>query len=253
MQLLCKLIKHRKMELSNVRVADIVTMKPEAASLLEKYNVDFCCRGKMKLSEQVTDKDVLIEITRELSKLFDKSDKTTGQFYKMPLTDLIDFIVTQHHAYTKKSLVTILYHLEKVALKHGERFPYMIEVRNLWKDLQREMEQHMLKEEVILFPRIAKMEESLKSGIHGEGYTVVSTIQSMEHEHETAGSIMDEIKLLTSHYTAPAGACTTFMLVLNELHLFEADLHKHVHLENNILFPKAQMLEKDLKKGSASA
>ncbi len=130
-------------------------------------------------------------------------------------------------------------HLVKVSSKHGNSFPVMLRVKELFDVIHKEMDQHMKKEEAILFPRILEME---KTGAKKEEFPasyITGPIAMMEHEHENAGDIMFEIRSLTQNYAVPIGACTTLRVCLSELKDFEGDLHEHVHLENNILFPKA--------------
>jgi regulator of cell morphogenesis and NO signaling len=139
---------------------------------------------------------------------------------------------------------TILGHLEKIAAKHGERFPYMVEVLCLYNEIKEELTSHMMKEETILFPRIKEL-EALSNISHSrklsEGF-VSAPIHVMELEHEHAGDLLYKIRELTNAYTPPADACTTFKVSLAELKEFEEDLHKHVHLENNLLFPLAEKM-----------
>ena len=155
----------------------------------------------------------------------------------MPLSLLADYIVGTHHTYVKFNAPQIYSYLAKVAAKHGDRFPFMKEVAQLFSEIQADMAQHMLKEERILFPRIKQLEEDGALNVPLEYYT--GPINVMEEEHDLAGSLMSRIRELTNNYTVPEAACTTFRLSLASLQAFEADLHQHVHLENYILFPKA--------------
>ena len=125
----------------------------------------------------------------------------------------------------------------KVATKHGQRFPFMHEVYDLFTELAEEMTLHMAKEEKILFPRIKLLELNAAKDANPE--FISAPVEVMEHEHDQAGTIMEKIRVLTNNYLAPEDACTTFRLALASLQAFESDLHRHVHLENNILFPKA--------------
>lgn len=158
-------------------------------------------------------------------------------FNAMSLTALADYIVQTHHTYVKFNMPPVYQYLLKVATKHGDRFPYMKTVLQLFADVQQEMTQHMLKEERILFPRIKQLEAQGALNVPIEYYT--GPIHVMEEEHDRAGDLLQQIRELTNNYTAPEGACTTFRLSLASLQAFEADLHQHVHLENYILFPKA--------------
>ena len=226
-------------------LATIVTNNHLAVPVLEKYNLDFCCKGKRTLAEACTERGLSAEtISQEL-------ERSTGteQSHKMPFTamnaeQLISYILIHHHFYVKQIMPTIIGHLEKVAAKHGDRFPYMVEVLGLFREINDEMTLHMHKEEFILFPRIKEVVALQEAHQHKNlvaGY-ISAPIQAMEHEHDHAGNILYKIRELTNNYTPPAEACTTFQVCLAELKEFEEDLHRHVHLENNLLFPLAEKM-----------
>lgn len=239
--------KQNKMKIENLSLAEIVTAKPEAAALLENYNLDFCCGGKQKLSEALkNDADKLKEVTAQLENIFEKVTATETDFNKMSLTDLSHYIINKHHKYVIENLPVIQQHLEKVATKHGEQYPEMKKVKMLFDEIKRDFEQHMMKEEVILFPRIKQLEEAFNNGTSLETLQLQSPINVMLYEHDSAHKLTEEIKKLTNNYTAPENACTTFRVALDELKIFESDLHQHVHLENNILFPKALRMQEEL-------
>ncbi len=225
-------------------LASIVTNNHSTVPVLEKYHLDFCCKGKRTLAEACNEKGLLVEtISAEL----ERSTKVNNN--KMPFTEmsaeqLISHILIHHHFYVRQSMPTILDHLEKVATKHGDRYPCMVEVLYLFKEISEEMTAHMQKEEQILFPRIKEL-AALNEINHNRKFTegfIHAPIQVMEQEHEHAGDLLYKIRALTNRYTAPVDACTTFQVSLAELKEFEEDLHKHVHLENNILFPLAEKL-----------
>ncbi len=226
-------------------LATIVTNNHFTVPVLEKYGLDFCCKGKRTLADACTEKGLSVEtISEELEK-----STTTEQNSKMPFTamnaeQLISYILIHHHFYVKQSMPTILGHLEKVAFKHGDRFPYMVEVLNIFKEITEEMTSHMYKEEMILFPRIKEVQALREAGQNrnlSEGY-ISAPIHVMEQEHDHAGDLLYTIRELTNTYTPPAEACTTFQVTLAELKEFEEDLHRHVHLENNLLFPLAEKM-----------
>ena len=226
-------------------LASIVSSNHQAVPVLEKYHLDFCCKGKRTLADACTEKGLPVEtIAEELENRMKAEQGKILPFDSMTAEQLISYILIHHHFYVKQSMPTILTHLEKVAMKHGERFPYMTEVLYLFRSIQEEMTMHMHKEEVILFPRIKEIEavSSIKQKRNfTEGY-IAGPIQVMETEHDHAGELLYRIRELTNGYTAPADACTTFKVSLAELKEFEEDLHKHVHLENNLLFPLAEKL-----------
>lgn len=226
-------------------LASIVTKNHATVPVLEKYHLDFCCKGKRTLADACTEKGLSIEaVSNELERLTAAPDTNRMSFDKMSAEQLISYILIHHHFYVKQSMPTIMGHIEKVAFKHGDRFPYMAEVLNLFKEINEEMTAHMQKEEMILFPRIKEV-EALYNTNHtrnlNEGY-ISAPIQVMEMEHDHAGDLLYRIRELTNTYTPPADACTTFKVSLAELKEFEEDLHNHVHLENNLLFPLAEKL-----------
>jgi regulator of cell morphogenesis and NO signaling len=235
------------MKIENLSLAEIVTEKPQAAVLLEKYDLDFCCRGKLKLSDQIKDQEKLAEVIKELEEVFSDKRPLEVQYDQISLTELVDHILEKHHRYVKENLPVILEHLEKVEYKHGDSFPEMKKIAELFREVKRDFDQHMMKEEIILFPRIKGMDRiSKEGGSFKEKISIQGPVHIMKAEHETAGKLMEEIKNLSNHYTAPENACMTFRLSFNELKLFEQDLHQHVHLENNIMFPKALKMQEEL-------
>jgi regulator of cell morphogenesis and NO signaling len=157
---------------------------------------------------------------------------------------MTEYIVVTHHSYVKKEMPLIIGYLAKIAAKHGERHPEMLKVLQLFAAIKEEMEHHMQKEELVLFPRINEAERILAEGkeLSINSSYLSSPISLMEQEHEYAGSMLAEIRKLTHNYTAPHDACTTYKLSFVALEAFEKDLHQHVHLENNILFLKALKL-----------
>lgn len=225
-------------------LASIVTNNHSTVPVLEKYDLDFCCKGRRTLADACKEKGLLVDtISAELER------STEVQSNKMPFTEmsteqLISYILIHHHFYVRQSMPTILGHLEKVATKHGERYPYMVEVFYLFMEISEEMTAHMQKEEMILFPRIKEV-ATLSENAHNREFTdgfIHAPIQVMEQEHEHAGDLLYKIRGLTNTYSPPEDACTTFKVSLAELKEFEEDLHKHVHLENNLLFPMAEKM-----------
>ena len=228
---------------SRQSIASLVLGNHRIVPVLEKYSIDFCCRGKMNLADACKDKGLeLSAVLKDLEAAGTEETARQMPFTDMTETQLVNHIVTRHHYYVKNIMPVIAGHLEKVAFKHGDSFPYMNRVKELFEIIHKEMDEHMKKEESILFPRILEIEKNNRQGNKFSANYISGPIDRMEREHENAGDIMFEIRSLTNQYTAPAGACTTFRLCLTELKEFENDLHEHVHLENNILFPKALQL-----------
>ncbi|CAN5825751.1 iron-sulfur cluster repair di-iron protein [soil metagenome] len=226
-------------------LASIVTEKHQTVPVLEKYNLDFCCKGRRTLAEACTEKGLSVEtVSNELQQVSGIDEKSQLPFTEMNAEQLINYILIYHHFYVKQSMPIMFSHLQKVAAKHGGRFPYMLTVLNLFAEVMNEMTPHMQKEEQVLFPRIKQVEAFFnqhKATILPEGFISIP-VSMMETEHEHAGRIMDDIRQLTNNYTAPEEACTTFKISIAELKEFEEDLHKHVHLENNLLFPLAKKM-----------
>ena len=227
-------------DLSNKTLSQIVTDHYQTARVFEKYRLDFCCQGKRSLSAACQAKEIPVEevLTELYNVLADETEKSG--FDEMSLQELAGYITRVHHTYVKLNAPIIGNYILKVATKHGDRFPYMVEVYQLYAELIEELHEHMAKEETQLFPRITLME--LNASQNGNTAILNAPIEVMKQEHELAGELMSKIRILTNDYTAPEQACTTFRLTLDSLKAFEEDLHKHVHLENNILFPKTLLL-----------
>ncbi len=235
--------------LDNMSISEIVLAYPRTVFVFEKYNIDYCCGGKKKLGPVLNEYEIQSsEIRNELKSLVLTSAMHEENHVHESLTSLVDHILLKHHAYVKSNIPSIQEHLNKVAYKHGEAFPYMQQVAIIFETLSKDLLQHMMKEEIILFPRIKKLEADFSNGVIIDMVQALTApVAVMEYEHEHAGKLMEEIRLLTDNYSVPANACTTFRLVLEELKHFEKDLHQHVHLENNILFPGAINLYNQLK------
>lgn len=225
-------------------LAQIVNENHKAAYVFEKYHLDFCCKGR-RLLQQACDeiKLPLDQIIPELENVTNDT-KINVEFDNMSLTQLADYIVLTHHDYVKKEIPLIYSYLDKIASKHGERHPEMLKVLNAFVELGEDMKEHMYKEEAILFPRIKMVEKySRENGeVQINRSYIESPITVMEQEHENAGNLLVQIRELTSDYSLPGDACTTYRLSFAALQAFEIDLHSHIHLENNILFPKTLKL-----------
>lgn len=229
--------------IAQTSLASIVKANHRTVPVLEKYRLDFCCKGKRTLADACKESNVSVEsVMQELQQVQNTETLRHTPFNEMTAEQLINYIVTHHHFYVKQAVQNIYQHSQRVAMKHGDRFPYMVKVAQLFVEVAEEMIAHMQKEEMILFPRIKQLEEMVVNGEADKGDLpyVSAPINIMEQEHEHAGNLLAEIRNLTNDYTAPADACTTFRITLAELKEFEEDLHQHVHLENNILFPLAE-------------
>ena len=233
-------------ELMTKSLAQIINTNYRAASVFEKYHLDFCCKGKRTLEQACTESDLKVEeVIADLEQIpAGHSSSVQINFDRFTLTQLIDYIVNTHHSFVKKEMPVIFGYLLKVSSKHGDRHPELKKVSDLFTAIKEEMEHHMQKEELVLFPRIKDIVKQVADGkeIIINGSYLLSPVNIMEQEHEHAGSMLAEIRQLTNNYTPPTDACTTYKLSFAALEIFEKDLHQHVHLENNILFPKALQL-----------
>jgi len=231
-------------------IKDIVTNDYRTAAVFEKYSLDFCCGGGKTIEQACKEKSVNPAVVfEELKNSLSNSPSNESRFNEIELDELIDYIVNTHHAYVLKALPAILKHTHTVASVHGERHPEVIRIAEKFAIVAEELQHHMLKEERILFPYIKSLVRSktLKTAMPPPHFgSVENPIRMMEAEHQSAGNELYEIRSLSSSYAPPADACTTFKVSYLELQQFELDLHNHVHLENNILFPKAVVLEKQV-------
>jgi len=228
-------------------LGEIVTADFRAAAVLEKHGLDFCCRGNRSLEQSCRDAGLRAD---DLLEQLDAIEATplpdTPAFNEWPLSRVVDHIVTKHHAYVREALPVLVAHATKVAKVHGVRHPELTRVAQLVEEVSAEMTSHMMKEEHILFPYIVALASAAERGDRAPFApfgTVDNPIHMMEAEHESAGEALFEIRELTDGYAVPADGCATYAVCLQELDAFEKDLHTHVHLENNILFPKASALE----------
>ncbi|HLG33975.1 MAG TPA: iron-sulfur cluster repair di-iron protein [Bacteroidia bacterium] len=238
------------METKDLTLKELVIKQPESAALLEKYGLDFCCKGGRTIRDACESKGLnYAEVEKEISNLINRPHSEETDFAKMEPDALIDNILQIHHSYVKEIMPVISAHTEKVARVHGEHHPEVIEIAKLFAQVKSELEHHMMKEEKILFPHIKLLAEAKRKGQHVEPPsfgTIRNPIRMMETEHESAGSALEEIKNLSSSFIPPADACTTYRVSFMELEKFTKDLHLHIHKENNILFPKAIALESKL-------
>jgi regulator of cell morphogenesis and NO signaling len=230
--------------LSSLTLAQIVNNNHQAASVFEKYHLDFCCKGKRSLAQACSEQQLSIsQVAEELEDIFSEDNKAQMvDFDQMNLAQLCDYIVNTHHAYVKNEMPQIYAYLHKVSSKHGDRHPELYKIFQAFAAVKEEMEGHMKKEELVLFPRIKelqKLENNENANLQLNLAYLQSPIHVMEQEHDHAGALLNDIRILSQNYTPPQDACTTYRLSFAALKAFELDLHRHVHLENNILFPKA--------------
>lgn len=226
-------------------LGEIAAKDMRKAEVFKKMGIDFCCGGKKTLQEACTEKGLdILRVQQELAQA-ELYNSKQHDFYSWKLSFLIDYIITIHHSYVNESGPMLKDLSEKVAAHHGTQYPHLVTVHEKIKKLMCELTTHMKKEEQIVFPYIKALENPEALSVHGFN-SVKDPISLMECEHEMAGEILEEIRTLTNDYSLPANACNSIRLLMHKLEEFENDLHIHIHLENNILFPKA------LKAGDAN-
>lgn len=235
--------------LHNKTIGAFVAEDFRTAAVFSKYKIDFCCKGNRTIDEvcdkQEIDPKVLL---KKIQQALSADDRTTINFNSWPLDLLADYIEKTHHRYVEEKTTIIMQFLNKLCSVHGGNHPELFKINTLFSECAGELAQHMKKEELILFPFVKKMvntketEGALAQPAFG---TVSNPIAMMMHEHDTEGERFREIASLTNDYTVPADGCTTYRVTFAMLKEFEENLHTHIHLENNILFPKAMELEKE--------
>jgi regulator of cell morphogenesis and NO signaling len=226
-------------------VGDIAAKLPASTRVFERWKIDYCCGGATALEEACARRGVdVAEVVRALEEL--QVDEETPGFLSMPLTELSEYIIRKHHYYTREETELLVELSAKVQRVHGENHPEVRTVARLVAALQPELFHHMMKEEQILFPFVADMEEAAAKGsARSSGLTTIEDpIRVMMFEHDQAAEMLQELRTATADYTLPPDACMSFRALYQRLQDLERDLHQHIHLENNIYFPRALELER---------
>jgi regulator of cell morphogenesis and NO signaling len=228
-------------------IGEMVAEDFRAAQVFRKYKIDFCCKGNRTIDEACENKKFRAEdIYEDLEKIAEQKSGNID-FNSWPLDLLADYVEKTHHRYVEENSTVLIQYLNKLCKVHGERHPELFEITKLFTESALELAAHMKKEELILFPFIKKMiaakqkGESLEKPHFG---SVENPVAMMKHEHTVEGERFVKITELTNNYQFPEDACGTYQVTYKMLEDFEKDLHTHIHLENNILFPKAIELEK---------
>lgn len=234
--------------LEKITVGEYVTKDFRTAALFSKYGIDFCCKGNRTIEEVCHKKDMNAdELLHEIEAVLATKNNSGINFNSWPIDLLADFIEKKHHRYVAEKTPVLLQFLDKVSRVHGANHPELLEIHQLFKNSAEELEQHMKKEELILFPFVKNLVDAIitdKLMEQPHFGTVENPIAMMMHEHDAEGERFKRIAELSNNYTPPADACNTYKVTFAMLQEFEQDLHKHIHLENNILFPKTAVLER---------
>jgi len=242
------------MNLSATRtVRELATEIPNAPRTFEKLGIDYCCGGGKSLSDACMHAHLPVDdVLRALEQGGSFTPATEGSlpdFTNGALGSLIEHIVTTHHVYVKQGIPRLQQLLHKVVSVHGKSHPELGKIQQTFQPMAAELTSHMMKEEHILFPHIVALENAVNSGrpkpvpVFG---TVSNPVHMMELEHDSAGAALKSISELSGNYTPPEEACFSYKTLFTALKEFESDLHQHVHLENNILFPRAIAMESGL-------
>lgn len=228
-------------------IGSLVAEDFRKAEVFKKFGLDFCCGGKNTVKEACDKKGIDFKIVEKELDLIDQKPKTReGDYINWKLDFLIDYILNNHHAYVTNTLPFILELSNKVSNVHGDSHPELIKINEILKSINSDLKYHMLNEEQKLFPYVKELVKLENSGSKIDTLSLEPYLSTMEVEHETVGNLLNVINKLTNGYSIPVDACNSFKVLYGNLEEFEMDLHQHVHLENNILFPKALLLEEKL-------
>jgi len=233
----------------NQVIGELVAEDYRTASVFKKYGIDFCCQGNRTINEACTtkhidEKGVISDLNAILTS---KSDTNTTDYQSWPLDLLADYIEKKHHRYVHEKTLEIQPYLDKICKVHGEEHPELFEIKKEFDASAQELAAHMKREELILFPFIRNMVDAQyqNTDVAAPAFgTIKNPIQMMMDEHTVEGERFRKIENITNNYTPPLDACNTYRVTFALLKEFEQDLHLHIHLENNILFPKAIEMEK---------
>jgi regulator of cell morphogenesis and NO signaling len=233
-------------------VRDLVGRYPTTRPVFEKHGIDYCCGGGKCLADVANERGLKLPalvdaLKKSLQAEPDAAQPTDKDWYAAPLTELVSHILETHHGYTKTALLRLSSLVPAVLKAHGAHHGAVLrQVQDLFQALNAELSSHLMREEQVLFPYIVAVEEHVREWapkLRAPFGSARNPIRQMEHEHESAGAVLAKLHEVTNNYTLPLDACPTFRAMYEELQRLEADLHQHIHLENNILFPRAIELE----------
>lgn len=227
-------------------VGEVAVTVPGATRVFERFGIDYCCGGHRSLSDACRIRNIEFEeVVRSIEASPQKADDSRD-WRQETLTSLAAYIIDKHHYFTKLEIERLEKLFDKVCSRHGENHPELLEAQKTFYQLKQDLIPHMLREEQVLFPYIARMEEAVDEGrpvpppFFG---AVQNPVRMMMMEHEAAGDLLRTLRDTTGEYTPPADACVSYQTLYQALAGFEADLHQHIHLENNLLFPRAIEME----------
>jgi regulator of cell morphogenesis and NO signaling len=230
-------------------VGEMARKLPGAIQVFENFGIDYCCGGHRTLNEVCRTGNISIE---EVLSLLTQDDSAAQpqpvrDWGKEPLSSLVDYILQTHHVFTKQEIMRLENLFQKVCAAHARNHAELLQLKEQFLVLKSDLLPHMMKEENILFPYIKAVEAAISNGQKSPSpffNTVRNPVRVMMTEHDNAGEMLRRLRALSNNYTVPADGCTSFQALYEALKAFEADLHQHIHLENNILFPRTIELEK---------
>lgn len=231
-------------------VRELAVENPAATRVFEKLGIDYCCGGKQSLEQACQKAQISIDQVLDSLGMGEESDRAARnerEWGREPLGELVTHIKNTHHRYTREEIVRLTALLAKVCAVHGKNHPELFDIRTTFAGLSQELTTHMMKEEMVLFPYIERMEEAViqrEPVLPAPFGTVKNPVAIMEHEHDSAGQALQAMRKASHEYVLPADACVSYQTLYKALAAFETDLHQHIHLENNILFPRAIEMEK---------
>ena len=238
------------MSVSTARtVRDLALEIPEATRIFEKIGIDYCCGGGKSLEEACAAANLSVDEvldSLELAEQAARAKQKDRNWQTEPLADLVAHINGTHHKYTREEIARLGPLLDKVVSVHGKNHPELQHVRAAFRGLAQELTMHMMKEEAVLFPYIVRMEESViqrEPVLPPPFGSVENPVAMMMHEHDSAGEALRSMRQASAGYTPPGDACISYQTLYKALGDFEKDLHQHIHLENNVLFPRAIKME----------
>jgi regulator of cell morphogenesis and NO signaling len=234
------------MNTSDKTIGEIVANDFRTAKVFENYGIDFCCGGNVALAATCSERGIdPAAITAELDRVRSEPVERSQNYASWEMSFLADYIINAHHTYLKENTGQIAAYAHKIAAVHGAHHPEIIEIARIFDKIAGDLTIHLREEEEVFFPAIKRADAAKKAGATPEAKdieTIRLSLKKLSHEHEEIGDAIHTIRHLAKSYAIPGDVCNTFVITYHKLREFEDDLHKHVHLENNILFLKAAQL-----------
>jgi regulator of cell morphogenesis and NO signaling len=228
---------------SGALVSEIATFAPGTIKVFQRHQLEFCCGGRIPLAEACAASGLDVDVVLAELEAATSTEVDPIDWSRQPLGTLVAYIVNRYHVPLREELPRLAAMADKVASRHGERLPHLRELRDVFHTLDLELHEHMTKEEAVLFPAVMSLETALDGNADSTAWRwIAQPIHLMEAEHESAGAALRRLRALSNDYQPPADACPTFRGLFHGLEQLERDMHRHVHLENHVLFPRAAAL-----------